>query len=95
MGSPLPEPEDSLFPLHGTNHVHEPQLHQCAVKQPLNAATVPSLVADYGDMETQKGLLQLWEGKKKNQEGREVQDRPLQLLDLSIDILREIVKEVS
>ncbi|KAI4169737.1 MAG: hypothetical protein LQ343_005478 [Gyalolechia ehrenbergii] len=95
MGSPLPEPEDSLFPLHGTNHVHEPQLHQCAVKQPLNAATVPSLVADYGDMETQKGLLQLWEGKKKNQEGREVQDRPLQLLDLSIDILREIVKEYT
>lgn len=52
-------------------------------------------VVSSNDDSTRRTLLDLRQEKKMRRKGVGGQERPLQLLDLPVDVLKEIVKEVS
>lgn len=85
-----------MLVLDGPNRAHELHSYQCIVKQPTNTAAIRSPGADdEEDVKTQSNLFLAPEGQNNDGEGNALHERSLQLLDLPIDILKEIVKEVT
>lgn len=91
----MPEPENSFLTLDGSDHAAEPHPHQYAIKQPTSSATILFLDVDDESVKTRRNIVQSVEWQNKDGEGSGSRERPLKLLDLPVDILKDIVKEVS
>ncbi|KAL8719355.1 MAG: hypothetical protein Q9225_003638 [Loekoesia sp. 1 TL-2023] len=96
MSSSLPKLKTSASTLDGADDVFdESQSCSSVKKQPQDIVTSYPQDTHSENLRTREKLLKLWKGKEKDGENRGEGNRPLELLDLPIDVLKEIIKEYT